>query len=167
MPLIFNSCKKEDEEPTNTGNNNTNNTGNTTATILGEWDLKYIEYETTTINQGSDNGTESGTIIIANGEDIPFLYLEFYEDQQVKATTWGEIQLDNGNYTDGTVIKYGTWEIDFGDDLYITIPNMFDFDDLGRPIKIDLLDNSRLQFTEQMYLYNGDQQGEGKYFFER
>ena len=44
VSLIFSACKKEDEVPTNTGNNNT---GNTTATIIGSWNVVSMAYDIT------------------------------------------------------------------------------------------------------------------------
>jgi len=44
VSLIFSACKKEDEEPANTGNNNT---GNTTATIIGSWNVVSMAYDIT------------------------------------------------------------------------------------------------------------------------
>ncbi len=43
--LIFSACKKEDEEPTNSGNNNT---GNSTATIIGSWTINTVVFESDT-----------------------------------------------------------------------------------------------------------------------
>ena len=43
--IIFSSCKKEDKEPTNSGNNNTENT---TATIIGAWTINTVVFESDT-----------------------------------------------------------------------------------------------------------------------
>ena len=47
VSLIFSACKKEDEEPTNSGNNNTgnNNTGNNTTSIIGAWTINTLILE--------------------------------------------------------------------------------------------------------------------------
>ena len=47
VSVIFSACKKEDEEPTNAGNNN-NITGNTTATIIGAWTINTVTFESNT-----------------------------------------------------------------------------------------------------------------------
>ena len=169
LPLLFSTCKKEDEEPTNTGN--------TTATIIGEWNLKTIGGECT-INDGtlevpeieffpyqsflvgsgdSNDGWENDNIWL---NPQVFYRLEFYEDLQVKSTQ---------DLLDGIETCYGTWVLN-GDNLYITIPDVtfgFDDDDLDRPIKIDLLDNTRLHFTVQYSRYDGREQGYQNFFFER
>jgi hypothetical protein len=177
VSIIFSTCKKEDEEPTNTGNNNNNNTGNTTATIIGEWNLKtmggeytiddgtlevpditFFPYESFLVGSGDSNDGWENNNVLLNPQ--VFYRLEFYEDQQVKST---------GDFLDGIETYYGTWVLN-GDNLYMTIPEEqtnFDNDDLARPIKIDLLDNTRLHLTVQYYLYDGREQGYQKYFFER
>ena len=42
VSIIFSACKKEDEEPTNTGNNNT---GNNTTSIIGAWTINTLILE--------------------------------------------------------------------------------------------------------------------------
>ena len=164
VSIIFSACKKEDEEPTNTGNN----TGNTTATIIGEWNLKTVGTEMTIDEDPDITFYPYHEWLIGSGDSNDdnllnpqaFYRLEFYEDQQVKST---------GDFLYGIETYYGTWVLN-GDNLYMTIPEAsidFDNDDLARPIKIDLLDNTRLHLTVQYYLYDGREQGYEKYFFER
>ena len=44
LPLLFSTCKKEDEvTPTNTGNNNT-------ELIIGQWKLNYFETDLSPID---------------------------------------------------------------------------------------------------------------------
>ena len=45
VSIIYSACKKEDEEPTNSGNNNT---GNTIATIIGAWTINTVVLESDT-----------------------------------------------------------------------------------------------------------------------
>ena len=46
LPLLFSTCKKEDEvTPNNTGNNNT---GNNTELIIGAWTINTVVFESDT-----------------------------------------------------------------------------------------------------------------------
>jgi hypothetical protein len=63
IPLIFNSCKKEDDSP-NSGSNNTGSNNNTSGSILGTW---KIENYTNTMSEGYIDPV-LGTEVVTNTE---------------------------------------------------------------------------------------------------
>tara|TARA_B110000444_G_scaffold192333_1_gene182238 strand:- start:38 stop:478 length:441 start_codon:yes stop_codon:yes gene_type:complete len=49
LPLLFSTCKKDDEvTPTNTNNTGNNNTGNNTELIIGAWTINTVVLESDT-----------------------------------------------------------------------------------------------------------------------
>ena len=84
VSLIFSACKKEDEEPTNTGNNN--NTGNTTATIIGAWTINTLILESNMSSETlapEDIGFFSNLNFAANG----ILY-ETHANGEIDTNDW-------------------------------------------------------------------------------
>ena len=160
LPLLFSTCKKEEEvTPTNTNNTGNNNTGNNTELIIGQWKLNYVETDMNPIDINEIWNDHNGT-----NDNFNFYNLEFSPNLQVQSYEPG----DGG----GQVLNVccGTWWIS-GDDLYI---NDFhsDFiwtslDDLGRPFKIDLLNNNNLHLIEVFSNAQENYYGENRYFFER
>ena len=86
--LIFSACKKEDEEPTNSGNNNT---GNSTATIIGSWTINTVVFESDTNFEDTtpnfkDNITDISemydTIVIGSGPGGAIAALRLIENNE-------------------------------------------------------------------------------------
>jgi len=140
LPLLFSTCKKEDEvTPTNSGNNNT---GNNTSSIIGKWNATYYTYdyyETSNLDTEHWVGTE-----VVEGGFYPFWHIEFLTSDELLITTFGE-SLSNGQdslYT--RIISYYT----NGDDFYVFEDEWpFGHQGTGVSNKILLLDNTNLNFS--------------------
>ena len=163
LPLLFATCKKEEEvTPTNTNNTGNNNTGNNTELIIGQWKLNYMETDMSPIDINEIWNDYNGTMYA--GYNFNFYHLEFSPDLQVQSYEPGD--------GDGLVTNAccGTWWMS-GDDLYIndfyTDVIYTSLDDLGRPFKIDLLNNNNLHLIEVFTNAQENCYGENRYFFER
>lgn len=102
IPLIFNSCKKEDDNP-NSGNNNTGSNNNTSGSILGTW---KIENYTNTSTEGyidPVSGTEVVTDTDVNtGSGDVEEYLTFTNDNTILDHIYENdtlLGVDTMNYT--------------------------------------------------------------------
>jgi len=118
VSIIFSACKKEDEEPTNSGNNNTgnNNTGNNTTSIVGKWDLKQHGHDRYLIY---NNDTTVHDIVEISPIDwdvnVPFYHLEFLSNGEYIVTRFEtfdpnediwEMVFLNGNWVLSNEIVY-------------------------------------------------------------
>ena len=144
LPLIFSSCKKEDDSP------NSGSTNNTSASILGTWNL--IQYATTSsegyyTNYPNGKVTTSDTSRIMTLPDpidsIESITWEFFSDQTMEelVTEYGE--------PDSVIINDYTWTKN-GDTLVL---------DSGLVLTINTLTTSELSWkmheedTNSYYTY--------------
>jgi len=83
VSIIFSACKKEDEEPTNSGNNNT---GNTTATIIGAWTINTLILES---NISSDTLSPEDIDFISNlNFTTNGILYETYTNGEIDTNEW-------------------------------------------------------------------------------
>ena len=141
LPLLFSTCKKEDEvTPTNSGNNNT---GNNTSSIIGKWNATYYTYD---YYETSNLDTEHwvGTDDIDYWNEGHFWHIEFLTGDELQITT------NAGSTSSGQDSLY-TRNISYytnGDDFYLLEEEwVFGFHGTGVPNKILLLDNTNLTFS--------------------
>ena len=110
IPLIFNSCKKEDDSP----NNGSNNTGinNTSGSILGTWEINTressLEYGYIDPILGTEIVTDSSTEIYTNNDTT----IEFHVFRNDNTHSWylyyletRENEEDYNYVKDGNVIS--------------------------------------------------------------
>jgi len=168
VSIIFSACKKEDEEPNNTGNNNT---GNNTTSIVGIWDLKYYEYDSYYINSlnPTDTTHNSGTNYytgVTSDCCWPFYLLEFQSNNEVKITTFTE----GYQGQDSVITEFAAYHIN---GVNLNIYNE-EWQTHSTPPIISLLNNNNLHLTQDYFVTqngNGTETetyyGTTKYFFER
>jgi len=106
LPLIFSSCKKEDDSPNSGSNGSTNNTS---ASILGTWEIDTREYSGyygyIDPILGTEIVTDSSTTITYTHNDTNRVYLVFRYDN---THTWYDYYLDTlRSETDYTYLKDG------------------------------------------------------------
>ena len=136
LPLIFSSCKKEDDSP-NSGSGSSGSTNNTSASILGTWNL--IQYATTS-SEGYYTNYPNGKVTTRDTSEIMTLphpnfcesiTWEFFSDQ-----TMEELMTEYGE-PDSVDTDYYTWTKN-GNTLVL---------DPGWALTINTLTNSELSWT--------------------
>ena len=133
LPLLFTSCKKEEEvTPTNTNN---------TSSIIGKWNATYYTYDFyETPNLDTEHWVGTDDIDYWVGSNDQFWHIEFLTDEELQITTFDEF---GSLYTRN--ISYYT----NGDDFYV-LSDESPFNWYGQtttPNKILLLDNTNLNFS--------------------
>ena len=106
IPLIFNSCKKEDDSP-NSGSNNTG-INNTSGSILGTWEINTressLEYGYIDPILGTEIVTDSSTEIYTNNDTT----IEFYVFRNDNTHSWYVYYLETReNEEDYNYVKDG------------------------------------------------------------
>tara|TARA_B110000908_G_scaffold59011_1_gene71678 strand:- start:277 stop:789 length:513 start_codon:yes stop_codon:yes gene_type:complete len=159
LPLLFSTCKKEEEDPVNTNSNN-----NLTS-LIGKWNMKIWESEYNEICNGVTLSENEIYYFDDVDNDLqPYYHLDFKANEEVKITSFTEGALGGDSVYSLTAPYYVVNELD----LYVTAYEWpFDMDNLWRPIKINLLDNNSLHFTKKFYRNGGSIYGDNKFIFER
>jgi len=158
LPLIFSSCKKEDDSP------NSGSTNNTSASILGTWNL--IQYATTS-SEGYYTNYPNGKVTTRDTSEImTFPHPDFFESitwEFLNNQTMEELMTEYGE-PDSVDTDYYTWTKN-GNTLVL---------DSGLALTINNLTTSELSWTsdpgEDTLLYNpstGQQAGGDTVYFSR
>ena len=132
IPLIFNSCKKEDDSP-NSGSYNTS------GSILGTWEVISGSYTRTTTSSYID--PVYGTEVILNNDinediydlstysmswtyryDNTYVRITDYLDSLGNPSGWGDTSIDNYTKT-GNILTIEPWSSEFNVDFIITTLN--------------------------------------------
>ena len=154
LPLIFSSCKKEDDSP------NSGSTNNTSASIVGSWDL--TEYHGINAEGYYLGGYPNGTKIITASEDEIILPGD---------TSWGLQSVTWTFSTDGYIT-----ETSFSTDGSSDVSNM-SYEQNGNTLTIDTndiwsivtLSSSKLTIntsSEDTSTYYWDPNNDTVYFYE-
>jgi len=154
LPLIFSSCKKEDDSP------NSGSTNNTSASIVGSWDL--TEYHNIYTNGYYLGGYPNGTKIITASEDA--IMLPGDTSWGLESVTW---TFSSDGYLTEAVTSYG----------YTDGPYTYGYEKSGNTLTLDTntiwsiitLSSSKLtvnRSSEDTSTYYWDPNNDTVYFYE-
>jgi len=160
LPLLFTTCKKEEEvSPTNA-----NNTGNNTSSIIGKWNANYYTYDFyETPNLDTEHWV--GTDDIDYWNDGYFWHIEFLTGDELQITTFCESSGGGDSLYTRNISYYTN-----GDDFYVLAdedPFNWHGQTTTAPNKILLLDNTNLNFSVPWGWSENGGFGEGIYYCER